>query len=111
MINKNKQDYEIEMHFDPQVIRMKDFNVPNNRSFYIVRDSTMGFGERFTVEFREFKNLKAVEKSIKSLRKFAAGLKSYNFEPITVMIQNNGKIYAGSVMCKDNSMKKEKQNG
>jgi hypothetical protein len=108
MISKNKQEYEIEMHFDPQVIRMGDSTLPNNRSFFIVRDSTMPFGERFTCEFHEYKSLKAVESSIKKLKKFAAELKSYNFEPITVVIQNQGKIYAGSVMCSDYSMEKEK---
>ncbi len=105
MISKNKQDYEIEMHFDPQCIRMKDFKVPNNRSFYIVRDSTAPFGDRVTCEFIERKSLADIEKHTKKLRKFAAGLKYPCFEPITVIVQTHGKIYAGSILCADNSKK------
>lgn len=106
MISKNKQDYEIEMHFDPQVIRMKDSNVPNNRSFYIVRDFTEDFGTRVTCEFIERKSFKDIEKSEQNLRKFAKGLDSYNFEPITIIVKNQGKLYAGSIMCTDRSIKK-----
>lgn len=111
MISKNKQDYEVEMHFDPAVIRSKNLDWPNNISYFIVRDSTAPFGDRIRCEFHEYKNMKAVEKSIKDLRKFAAGLKSHNFEPITVIVKNQGKLYAGSVMCGDNSIQQEKKNG
>jgi hypothetical protein len=108
MTSKNKQDYEIEMHFDPQVIRMKDINVPNNRSFYILRDSTAEFGDRITCEFIERKSFKDIEKHEQELRQFADKLDYYNFEPITVIIKTQGKLYAGTLACADNSMNKAK---
>jgi hypothetical protein len=107
MISKRKQNFQIEMKFDPELVKLchkKSFKDTNhlipNMSFSLKND-TMDFGTKITCEFVPIKGFKEVQSRIRKLRNFAKKCNSNNYEPTTVIVINDKDMYCASLMAGD----------
>ena len=112
MISKRKQNYELDVKFDPATMGMVDKYRKSNNYFEIldkhyhdisftIRNDQMPFGSRVTSGFAPVKGFKEAEKRIKNLRKYAKKIKSKCYEPVSVIIVNDKDMYFGSLMAPD----------
>jgi hypothetical protein len=107
MISKRKQNFQIEMKFDPELVKLrrtkpfKETDHFTSDMSFTLKNDTMGFGEKNTCEFVPIKGFKEVQRRVKKLRNFAKKCKSNNYEPTTVIVINDKEMYYASLMAGD----------
>jgi hypothetical protein len=111
MISKKKQDYELDIKFDPKLVelrRTKPFKETDHFAHeveVVVKNSTMGYGERIRAEFFPIKSVEEFNKKRDDLREFSKKMKSKVFEPISILINDGDKLYCTHIGAPDSSKK------